>query len=231
MYCSNYSYDNGVYLMDVIHEDNNFADVSKLLDDVEDKLHDRYLDDWSTGGLIDPDKQRELRNRVEDINYEARNKFTKTKYYDKTFNPLEKLYMSAQSAIGRGRDFVARFIDKLNAWMRKIIQEQDKVPEEKRGFFHKVKNYIVRIIQWLSKHAHNIIQYRRGKIADMDDSTLKHDHDLYLENKKKGLTPQEMKDQQTRDTSNGAFDMTAFNKTWDKFNRDHDFVAQRKYFK
>lgn len=76
-------------------------------------------------------------------------------------NFIQALWKVAKYWVTKGRNFIARCIDKLTMWLRKM---SDKGAREK-GFFGRLKHYIAWILQWLTTHLHDVIQVDRGNIG------------------------------------------------------------------
>lgn len=156
----------------IINEDDN----SKTKDNLEQKLREFYRakkaketindtnlkyakddtidDDITIGQLTNADEMHKYRNEKAKKAWEA----------DKE----KDLWAMAKRAVGKGRDFIAKLIGKLNSWVTRIVQkeaEAGKRDYNSLGFFQKIKRNILAVIEFLTRKLHNLIQSKRGNIS------------------------------------------------------------------
>lgn len=90
------------------------------------------------------------------------------KDFDNKRNMLEKILDKVKNASYSARDWIAKWIDKLNAWMRRIIREVGNKPPKERSIWENLKHKIARVIEVLSRKLHNLMQKYRGDISDKE---------------------------------------------------------------
>ena len=62
-----------------------------------------------------------------------------------------------KNVVGKPRDWIASKIAALNAKMRKVMDDVNKVEPEKRGILMKIKNMLAKAIEWLTRHMNNLM--------------------------------------------------------------------------
>ena len=62
-----------------------------------------------------------------------------------------------KNVVEKPRDWIASKIAALNAKMRKVMDDVNKVEPEKRGILMKIKNMLAKAIEWLTRHMNNLM--------------------------------------------------------------------------
>ena len=114
---------------------------------------------------------------------------------------LKKIWDKVKSGVNISRDWIAKQLDKLNAWMRKIIHDEDKMETEnvkdgkgtlkKRGWFSKIKEKIARVIEVLTRKLHDLIAANRMKISDTDKALGMSDYYGWSDTRKEKELPKD----------------------------------------
>ena len=109
-----------------------------------------------------------VRSRLaSDADFEARNVMSiAARVEDAQKNP--GLWNSVKREVRFLRDWIAKQIQRLNSYARKIIETLTYKTESERGFLLKLKEKIFRVIEVLTRKLHDFIQADRGNIEDTD---------------------------------------------------------------
>lgn len=81
-------------------------------------------------------------------------------------NILQKAWAYLKHHIHLSRDQIAQIIGRLNVYMRELIDKTSGKSTKDMTYWERIKEFVFRLIELLSRKLHNLIQYNSGKIRD-----------------------------------------------------------------
>lgn len=89
----------------------------------------------------------------------------------KKMEGLKKIWDKVKSGVNISRDWIAKQIGRLQKWMADLAQRKHAMGKDKRNIIDTIQMHIARVLEFLSRKLHDIIQVNRGKISSMYKGT------------------------------------------------------------
>ena len=107
----------------------------------------------------------ELRNKMADATHESRKKIGEELHKAGKLGFFERLWEFIKRCTFKGRDVIAKVLDKLRTWAENIAHKEYALPKNERGWISKIKATLAKMIEYLSRKLHNLFQKYRGDIG------------------------------------------------------------------